>query len=115
MATSSAHRLLQGSEHPQPKGFRKLQPTDGAQELTATLMLRRHQGHTPVKPEEVIARPSSRPHTRGLRKSAGARRRTRLTPLSISEAGLQVVDADAARRSVIVHGSADAIGKAFAV
>ncbi len=71
MATSSAHRLLQGSEHPQPKGFKKLQPTDGAQELTVTLMLRRHQGHTQVTPEEVIRQAIVAPHTRGLRKSTG--------------------------------------------
>lgn len=72
MATSSAHRLLQGSEHPQPKGFKKLQPTDGAQELTVTLMLRRHQGHTQVTPEEVTARPSSRPTREAFTKARGA-------------------------------------------
>ena len=116
MATSSAHRLLQGSEHPQPKGFKKLQPTDGAQELTVTLMLRRHQGHTQVKPEEVIARPSSRPTREAFAKAQGAAQSEVDAVVNFArEAGLQVVDADAARRSVIVHGSADAISKAFAV
>ena len=116
MATSSAHRLLQGSEHPQPKGFKKLQATDGAQELTVTLMLRRHQGHTPVTPKEVIARPSSRPTREAFAKAHGAAQNEIDAVVNFAkEAGLQVVDADVARRSVIVHGSADAISKAFAV
>ena len=116
MATSSAHRLLQGSEHPQPKGFKKLQPTDGAQELTVTLMLRRHPGHTQVKPEEVIARPSSRPTREAFAKARGAAQSEIDAVVNFArDAGLQVVDADAARRSVIVHGSAAAISKAFAV
>jgi kumamolisin len=116
MATSSAHRLLQGSEHPQPKGFKKLQATDPTQELTVTLMLRRHQGHTQVKPEEVIARPSSRPTREAFAKAHGAAQSEIDAVVNFArEAGLQVVDADAARRSVIVHGSAAAISKAFAV
>jgi kumamolisin len=116
MATSSAHRLLQGSEHPQPKGFKKLQATDGAQELTVTLMLRRHQGHTQVTPEEVMARPSSRPTREAFTKARGAAQSEIDAVVNFAkEAGLQVVDADAARRSVIVHGSAAAISKAFAV
>jgi kumamolisin len=116
MATSSVHRLLQGSEHPQPKGFKKLQATDPTQELTVTLMLRRHQGHTQVKPEEVIARPSSRPTREAFAKAHGAAQSEIDAVVNFArEAGLQVVDADAARRSVIVHGSAAAISKAFAV
>ena len=116
MATSSAHRLLQGSEHPQPKGFKKLQPTDGAQELTVTLMLRRHPDHTPVKPEQVIARPSSRPTREAFAKAHGAAQNEIDAVVSFArDAGLQVVDADVARRAVIVHGSAAAISKAFAV
>jgi kumamolisin len=116
MATSSAHRLLQGSEHPQPKGFKKLQPTDGAQELTITLMLRRHQGHTQVTPEEVMARPSSRPTREAFAKARGAAQSEIDAVVNFArDAGLQIVDADAARRSVIVQGSADAISKAFAV
>jgi kumamolisin len=116
MATSSVHRLLQGSEHPQPKGFKKLQATDPTQVLTVTLMLRRHQGHTQVKPEEVIARPSSRPTREAFAKAHGAAQSEIDAVVNFArEAGLQVVDADAARRSVIVHGSAAAISKAFAV
>jgi kumamolisin len=116
MATSSVHRLLQGSEHPQPKGFKKLQATDPTQVLTVTLMLRRHQGHTQVKPEEVIARPSSRPTREAFTKARGAAQSEIDAVVNFAkEAGLQVVDADAARRSVIVHGSAAAISKAFAV
>jgi kumamolisin len=116
MATSSAHRLLQGSEHPQPRGFKKLQPTDGAQELTVTLMLRRHLGHTLVKPEEVKARPASRPTREAFAKARGAAQNEIDAVVNFArEAGLQIVEADAARRSVIVHGSAAAISKAFAV
>jgi kumamolisin len=79
-------------------------------------MLRRHQGHTPVKPEQVIARPSSRPTRESFAKAHGAAQNEIDAVVNFArEAGLQVVDADAARRSVIVHGSAAAISKAFAV
>jgi kumamolisin len=116
MVTSSAHHSLSDSEHPQPRGFKKLQPTDDAEELTVTIMLRRHVGYTPVKPQEVIARPSSRPTREAFAKARGAAQNEIDAVVSfVRDAGLQIVDADVARRSVIVRGSADAIDKVFAV
>jgi kumamolisin len=116
MATPAAYRSLQGSEHPQPKDFKKLQPTDDGQELTVTLLLRRNPGHTPVKPEDVFAKPSSRPTRETFAASRGAAQNEMDAVVSFAkEAGLAVVDADLARRSVIVTGGAAAVNKAFAI
>jgi kumamolisin len=63
-----------------------------------------------------MARPSSRPTREAFTKARGAAQSEIDAVVNFAkEAGLQVVDADAARRSVIVHGSAAAISKAFAV
>jgi len=116
MATSAAFVSLPGSEHPHPVGSTKLHPTDAAQQLTVTILLRRNQAHTPAKTEEVLAKPSARPTREAFAASHGAEPAEMAAVVNFAkEAGLKVVDTDAARRSVIVSGSADAINKAFSL
>ena len=115
MATS-AFVSLPGSEHPHPKDSITLQPTDGAQQLTVTILLRRNQAHTPAKTEEVLAKPSARPTREVFAASHGAEPAEMEAVVNFAkQAGLQVVDADPARRSVIASGSADAVNKAFSL
>lgn len=116
MTRSAAFRSLPGSEHPHPKDFKKLQPIDSSQKLTVTLLLRRNPGHVRVNPDEVVAKPSARPTRKVFTASRGAVEREMDAVVSFArDSDLQVVDADLARRSVIVRGSAAAVNKAFAV
>jgi len=116
MATSAAFVSLPGSEHPHPVDSRKLQPTDAAQQLTVTILLRRNQSHTPTKPEEVFAKPSARPTRKAFAAAHGAEQGEIDAVVNFAkQAGLQVVDTDPARRSVIVTGSVDAVNKAFSL
>jgi hypothetical protein len=63
-------------------------------------MLRRHQGHTQVTPEEVMARPSSRPTREAFAKARGAAQSEIDAVVNFArDAGLQIVDADVARRA----------------
>lgn len=116
MTTSAAFRTLQGSEHPHPRDFKKLNATEGTQELTVTLLLRRKPGHTPLKLEAMAARPSPRPTRETFTASRGAAQQEMEAVVNFAHAAdLKVVDTDLARRSVIVRGSTAQINKAFDV
>jgi len=116
MTSSVTYRSLKGSEHPHPADHKKLRRTSGSEEVTVTLLLRRKPGHAALQPERVAAGPSSRPTREAFANERGA------DPNELAEvaafakaAGLKVLETDAARRSVIVCGPADAINQAFAV
>jgi kumamolisin len=116
MASSDGFSPLPGSEHPHPTDHSKLRPTDGAGQLTVTLLLRRKPGHVALKPEQVVADASARPSQAQFAAARGA------DPAELDavaafarNAGLEVLETDAARRSVIVRGSVDAVNKAFDV
>lgn len=116
MALSAEYRSLNGSLHPHPEGFKKLGPTNGANELTITVLLRRKPEHVVQKPEHMIADRSARPSRgRFIAERGVAQSELDAVVNFAKESDLDVVDADLARRSVIVHGTADAINKAFAV
>jgi kumamolisin len=116
MATPAAFQSIQGSEHPQPKTFKKLHPTDAAQQLTVTVLLRRKPGNTALKPEEAAARPSSRPTREEFAASRGAAQTEVDAVVAFAhQAGLEVVDTDLARRSVVLSGTVAAVDKAFAI
>jgi kumamolisin len=115
--TASAHfHALKDSEHPHPAGALKLHPTSGAEELTVTLLLRRKPGHQVLKPEHMVAAVSHRPTRDVFTKERGAAPEDMAAVIAFAQgAGLTVVESNAARRSVIVRGSAAAINQAFAV
>jgi kumamolisin len=112
MALSVVYHSLKGSEHPHPVGHKKLKPTSGSEEVTVTLMLRRKLGHA----TQQTGRNAARPTREAFAEQRGA------DPKELAEvgdfaknAGLKVVDSDAAKRMVIVRGPADAVNKAFNV
>jgi kumamolisin len=104
---------LKDSVHPHPPEHRDIAPTDGAQELTVTIMLRRRGGQARREPQASTA---ARPTREAFAAARGA------DPAEIAEveafakeAGLEVVESDAARRTVIVKGTVAAANKAFGV
>ena len=116
MALSTAFRSLKGSQHPHPKEYKKLHPTDAAEKLTVTLMLRRKPGHTKLAPEMVTTDEKGRPSRDAFATAHGAEPRELDAVVAFAKAaGLDVLQTDAARRTVIVRGSAAAINKAFDV
>ena len=102
MASSTAYRSLKGSKHPHPSEHKKLHSTDGAELLTVTLMLRRKAGHDKPRPEAMTANRRSRP-SRDVFASAHGAEPGELDAVTAfaKAAGLNVLDVDAARRSVI--------------
>ncbi|KVZ49651.1 hypothetical protein WL18_05780 [Burkholderia ubonensis] len=120
MATSAAYRLIKGSEHPHPTGYTKLKPTDSAHELTVTLLLRRRPGDAQSTARAaggaIDGKGSVRP-TRdafALHHGADPKELDAVKAFASAE-GLSIVDADAARRSVIVRGTVATVNKAFNV
>jgi kumamolisin len=120
MAPSPAYRMLKGSEHPHPAGHTKLKPTDGADTLTVTLLLRRKQGD--AKPahggaggaaaDTGLARPTR--DAFAVQHGADPKELEAVKTFATAE-GLSVIEADAARRSVIVRGTVQAMNQAFDV
>ncbi len=116
MSSPVAYRSLRGSKHPHPKEHKKLRPADGAEQLTVTLILRRRPGHAQLKPEAVAAVSRSRPSREAFAATQGAQQSELDAVVAfVKSAGLAVLQADAARRSVVARGSAAAISKAFDV
>ncbi len=116
MASATTYRTLRGSKHPHPAQHTKLHPTDGAEQLTVTLMLRRGPGRSRPSPDAIAADRASRPSPEVFAAAHGADPGELDAVISFARtAGLEVLEADAARRSIIVRGSAAAINKAFDV
>jgi kumamolisin len=114
MALGITYRPLKGSNHPHPREHNKLHPTDTAEQLTITLMIRRKQGHPKLKPEAVIVDQKSRPSRDAFAAAHGADpRELEAVAAFAKSAGFDVLETDAARRSVIVRGSVATINKAF--
>jgi kumamolisin len=114
MAPPISYRSLKGSRHPHPKEYKKLRPADGAEELTVTLILRRRPGHSQLRPEASTGDSRSRPSPEAFAAARGAQRSELDAVVAfVRSAGLVVLQADAARRSVVTRGSAAAISKAF--
>jgi kumamolisin len=116
MALGIAYRSLRGSQHPHPKDHRKLHPTDGAEPLTITLLLRRRHDHPEVKPEAVTVGHGSRP-TRGHFAAAYGADPGELAAVAAfaKAAGLEILETDVVRRSLVARGPAAAINAAFGI
>src|SRR5580704_6017674 len=116
MSPTNNYRPLAGSQHPHPKEYKKLHPTDPAEQLTVTLILRRKPGHTRLTPRTVIIDKKTRPTHDAFAAAHGAEPHELDAVVAFAKtAGLDVLQTDAARRSVVVRGSAAAINKAFDV
>jgi kumamolisin len=116
MALSTTYRTLKGSKHPHPREHQKLRPTAGAELITVTLMLRRKPDDSRPRPDAVIADGTSRP-THDVFTSAYGADPAELNAVAgfAKGAGLDVLETDAAKRSIIVRGTASAISNAFNV
>jgi kumamolisin len=114
MALSTAYRTLVGSKHPHPKQYQKLQATAGSEQLTVTLLLRRKPGRAPLRPDAVMADRTSRPTPDAFAAAHGADPNELSAVAAFAkDAGLDVLESDAAKRSVIVRGTASAMNNAF--
>jgi len=111
---------LSHSEHLCPAGYEQLGASDADEEITATLILRRDPGGEPMKGLDYFQ------HTpfSGIRHVAhkdfaathGANQVELQKVVDFALAhDLQVRESNAARRSVVVRGTADQVNKAFAI
>ena len=119
-AIAGKRRLIAGNVHRRPAAHKQLQPTDPQQIVTVTLIVRRAPGRP--KPLAVgdfaLARGARpKPLSRAAFSAAhGADPREIAQTVAVALAnGLEVVEANPARRSVVVSGSVAAIDKSFAV
>jgi kumamolisin len=114
MSVSSNYVALKGSVHPHPKDHKKVGPTTSSEQLTVTILLRRKVGAS--KQAEIVARDAPRPTRDQFVEARGADQAEIDKVVAFAKsAGLDVVESDAARRSVVVRGSVAAVNKAFAV
>jgi kumamolisin len=114
MAVPSNYVAIKGSIHPHPKDHQKLGPTANADQLTVTLLLRRKASAS--KQPEIVAAGAPRPTRDQFVEARGAdQAEIDKVAAFAKSAGLQVLESDPARRSVVVRGSVAAVNKAFAV
>jgi kumamolisin len=115
MTPSAQFRPLSGSEHPHPQDRRMLHSTDPSAELTFTVFLRRASGHQPLNPLDVRACPEERPDRQAFVAARGADQREMDTVAQfLRDAGMEVLDADTARRSIVARGTVAATNRLFA-
>lgn len=110
---------LAESEHLHPKGHAQLEKTDAGEKITATLILRRQQGGETKGLDYFQSTAfADRKHVShqdfaGLHGSS-QEDLTKVEQFAKSK-GLEVVDSNAARRSVVVQGTAEQLNNAFAI
>jgi kumamolisin len=112
--TTSNYVDVKGSFHPHPKDHQKLGPSNGSDVVTVTLMLRRKDNG--AKHAEIVDRGAPRPTRQQFIDARGADQ-GELDKVAdfATTSGLEVIEKDAARRSVVVKGTVAAISKAFDV
>ena len=116
MALSAGYRELEGSAHPHPEDHTLLHATDGAQQMTVTLILRRKPGAPAPSPQQAAVTGAPRPSREAFAAERGADPAELQAVAAFAKgAGLTVDDTDAARRTVIVSGSVAAMNKAFEI
>jgi kumamolisin len=120
MEFPASDKAIKDSEHIHPEGHRVLRKTSDDSLVTVTLILRRRPGGPELrKAEEASA--ESRPLHKRLSRSefadaygADPNELEEVSQFARSH-GLEVLESHAARRSLVVRGTAAAINKAFAV
>jgi kumamolisin len=114
--STPGYRYLEGSQHPHPSDHVRLHATDPGERLTVTLMLRRKSGHTSAKPNAIMIDRASRPSRDKFAADHGADATEMSAVASFAKsAGLEILESDQARRTVIVQGTAADVQKAFGV
>ena len=120
MALPHGYKSVTGTDHAHPKDHKVLQPTDGGNLVTATMIVRRRPGGPKLREVGDFAAKPRAPRQHLSRaefaSSHGAdpKELEQVAEFAKSQ-GLQVVESDPARRSVVVRGTAAAVSKAFAV
>jgi kumamolisin len=114
MPLADGYVPLAGSDHPHPSDHRYVKATDGAEPVTVTLMLRRRAGAAAKEPKAFLQTSGARPSREEFALTQGADPADvqRVEAFAASH-GLQIVDTDTARRSVVVRGPAAAVNAAF--
>ena len=111
---ASKYVEIKGSFHPHPRDHQKLGPSKGSDEVTVTLMLRRKDSG--AKHAEIVDRGAPRPTREQFISARGADQGELDKVADFAKAsGLDVIETDAARRSVVVKATVAAISKAFDV
>ena len=119
MKTRSKYRILQGSERKHPKDNKRIGPAEPTELVTITLMLRRRPGGSPSRTLEEFSKTASKRMTLTHEDFAGAHGAARedldrVTQFARSQ-GLEVLESNSARRSVVVRGTVAKLNKAFAL
>jgi kumamolisin len=113
---ASGYRYLEGSIHPHPRDHVKLHPTDADESVTVTLMLRRKGRRAMASPDALVVNRKPRPQREEFAAAHGADPAELDAVVAFAKsAGLDVLESDSARRSVIARGTAAMVSKAFDV
>jgi kumamolisin len=120
MAIKEGYVSLKGSEHVNANNHKDLNKTAASEPVTVTLILRRRaDGEKPREMKDFSAKSSNVSQPVSHAKFAalyGADPKELQQVADFAKAqGLEVLESDAARRSVVVRGTADAVNKAFGV
>lgn len=120
MNSPQENRAVAGTAHAHPNGHTKLNPTAPGQLVTATIMVRRKPDGSRLRNEADFTARAKAPAKRLSRAEFAATHGSDPKELQEVEAfaksqGLEVLESNAARRSVVVRGTASAINKAFSV
>src|SRR5215469_3405876 len=120
MATPKGYKSVEGSAFARPKDHKKLNRTAGSEPITVTLVLRRSPaGQKPRGLKEFSAKKNggkqSLPHSEFAANYGADQRELDQAASWARSQGLEVVNSNAARRSVVVRGNVDEVNRAFAV
>jgi len=120
MALPQDYKAVTGSERIHPADHQALNPTAGSDIVTATVIVRRRTQGKKLKKLEEFSAQSRTPRTSVSREEFAASYGADLAEMATVETyaksqGLDVVESNPSRRSVVVRGPATAMNKAFAV
>ena len=108
---------LKGSRHPHPEKHRKLGPTDGSEEITVTVLLRRRRGSKPKTVADFCRNVTAgrvAPSRTRFANMHGADPEDLKAVADFARAhGFAVLSTHKARRAVLLRGSAAALNAAF--
>jgi kumamolisin len=118
MAPSQGYTLLKGSEHAHPDHHRSLSPTSGGETLTVTMIVRRKPSGPKMRSLEDFgtknrAKPAASKHAAYANDHGADPHELEQVADFARSNGLNVVETNQARRTVVVSGSVTAINKAF--
>jgi hypothetical protein len=116
MAPPAHYRRLEGSERRVAAGARKIGPADPSEILTVTILVRRRTDAPPLPGETGALHRLPRLSREDFGKFYGASQADLDLVANFATAqGLNVVETNIPRRTVVVSGSVDAMSRAFAV